>query len=261
MNYKLLFIAIFVLFAAGAPEINCISKSEGKSKEQALIDAAYRNDLDSVKELLLETKISVNIYNGYGIRPIHLAAANKNCDMIALLVAKGADVNVIDNDNKTPLHYVFKPHNILRLKTCSLKAVEVVEKLFKAGANPNAQENGYHFTPFYTALQTQTPDLLEILYLFVKAGFDPNIVDKWGNTSLHHCMRMKNIINSDKSLDWIKLLLDAGAKLDVKNRDGKIPRDMINRRLYPKIYELLTPEARLKSRDGVLRLLSGLFYK
>lgn len=49
--------------------------------------------------------VLVNCYNQFGVMPLHYAAQSDNPETVKLLLAAGANVNVVDRDGYTVLHY------------------------------------------------------------------------------------------------------------------------------------------------------------
>lgn len=95
--------------------------------------------------------------------PLEEAVANKNLNVInMLLLAPGADVDMRNNQDETPLH--------MAVYTATVEGERaVVEALLAAGANPNARDaNGN--TPLHWAVLTfPNPELVEAL---LDAGAD-----------------------------------------------------------------------------------------
>lgn len=65
-----------------------------------LHDAAQQGNLEAVKRLLDKEKISVDCQNNSGNTPLHLAVRNYHTDVIEVLLAHGANVNLQDR------HYI-----------------------------------------------------------------------------------------------------------------------------------------------------------
>ena len=76
-------------------------------KDESLIEAAKRGDLDEVKRLI-ENGADVNIKDNDGDTPLHYAASGGHLDVVKFLVENGADVNAKDKYGRTPLD-VAKP--------------------------------------------------------------------------------------------------------------------------------------------------------
>jgi len=73
---------------------------QGRTK--TLHDAARGGDVDQVK-LLLSEGADVNLRNRMNWTPLHTAVQNRKQEVIELLIAEGADVNAKNNRGQTPL--------------------------------------------------------------------------------------------------------------------------------------------------------------
>lgn len=105
----------------------------GNVKGETLLHVAARNSDVSIMELLLKAGIKVNTGGPTFRRPLHEAARSSSpnsLEAIKLLVANGAEVNVRDKTNSTPLHEVVT-------KEPSASMLEEVKFLLEHGANPN----------------------------------------------------------------------------------------------------------------------------
>ncbi|KAL9658090.1 hypothetical protein ABK040_013004 [Willaertia magna] len=74
--------------------------------------AIEKQSVDFIITLIENYKLNVKKQNAKGIAPIHLAFGNCLNNSFALYLIKfllryGAEINVLDNDNRTPLHYLF----------------------------------------------------------------------------------------------------------------------------------------------------------
>jgi ankyrin repeat protein len=99
---------------------------------------------------------------------LQCAALNNHMQIVQFLVKSGADVNLADNDNDTPLHKAARRANI-----------EIVEYLIKHGANINALNYLSH-TPLHTAAIFNNFDVVACL---LKYGTDTTYRDHMNLTA------------------------------------------------------------------------------
>ncbi|SPR04237.1 ankyrin repeat domain-containing protein [Orientia tsutsugamushi] len=161
-----------------------------------LHDAAQQGNLEAVKRLLDEEKISVDCQNNSGNTPLHLAVRNYHNDVIEVLLAHGANVNLQDRHHNTALHYAIRTRDLT-----------IVTILLNNGANPNIQDNSLNTPLHYAALKCN----IDIVKLLLNSGSNPNIQDKWLNTPLHHAAFHCN-------MDIIKLLLNSGSNPNIQDK-------------------------------------------
>lgn len=79
----------------------------------------------------------------YGIQPIHLAAEAGSKEVLAALLAAGADENCVDRVGRQPLHYISNSRDL----------PEVIEYLVERGANVNGPDDSEGPTPVYLACE------------------------------------------------------------------------------------------------------------
>jgi len=82
-----------------------MQKLDNTAKSKALIQAAQRGDLATVKNLLSEhgLSLSVNARDEHGRTALHYAAMEGNKDIINVLMHYDAVINLVDNDGKNPI--------------------------------------------------------------------------------------------------------------------------------------------------------------
>lgn len=133
------------------------------------------------------------------IYPIHLAAYAQSREVIDVLIAKGATVNLPDSDKWTPLHYA------------SLQGwTEGVEVLLASGAEVDAVTE-YGSTPLLLAVEnshTQSATLL------LNAGGDAEFVDSKKTTLLM-------LAAQDGNVEMMQALLDKGVSVKAKDKIGR----------------------------------------
>src|SRR5262249_41421378 len=140
------------------------------------------------------------------------------------------------------------------LLACSNYQKDIVELLLKYKADIEARtevgDNG--FTPLLLTIQKNLPDLAEFL---IDSGANAKVRDRHGNTALHWAAYGKesvaaslvkhgadvNALNSYEasplhfaagsgSTDVAALLLDSGAAVNQRDKDGTMPLDWVYRR-------------------------------
>lgn len=102
-------------------------------------EAAGRDDVDELKQLLEGNPDLLDARDEYGLTPLHKAAARGKLKAAQFLITKGSDVNLFDEDGRTPLYWAsIYDHR------------EVVELLVKNVANVNAKDKDGK-TPLHAA--------------------------------------------------------------------------------------------------------------
>lgn len=168
----------------------------------------------------------------------------KNYDMCVKLLENGADPNMKNSMDQTPVYFASQncDERILKLLLdykgnpnircrCGLSSVwtplhiatyhghrdidNIVELLLSYNANPNMKD-GFGQTPLHIASYQGYDNLIK---LFLKYQANINIQCKDGRTPLH-CACKWNKITS------VRLLLEAGANLYITNNQGLTAKDL-----------------------------------
>ncbi len=116
--------------------------------------------------ILLVTQVSGDIFS---------AAKEGNIEEVRRLVESGVDVNVKDNDGRTPLHFA-----------AGLGYIEVVKYLISKGAYVNVKENAHGATPLHLAAEFGQ---IEVVKYLISKGAEVNVKDNYGNTPLDYARK------------------------------------------------------------------------
>ena len=140
------------------------------------------------------------------------------------LIALGSDVNARNAEGKTPLHFlVTNPGNINA----------TVQALLAAKADINARSKD-GVTPLMLVCMTKNPGKRSYrLAQFLHNNADPNIQDSAGNTAAMH---LANTADADAD---VGKLLEAGARTNLKNKEGKTLLQIAREQNREKIVQLL----------------------
>jgi ankyrin repeat protein len=168
-----------------------------------LMYAARQNAVDATRTLV-ELGADMNLVDPDGTTALVLAIINANYDVAALLVDKGANPNIGDNESKMAALYAAIDMHRLAIghgrpnpkPSGRLDALDVIESLLAHGADPNARLSaplmqrhhsggdralGEGSTPFMRAAKSGD---VAVMRLLLAAGADPKLTQPNGATAL-----------------------------------------------------------------------------
>jgi ankyrin repeat protein len=118
-----------------------------------VFEASAFGDLDRLTVLLDADPSAVAARSGDGFTPLHLAAFFGQTEGVALLIARGAEVDAHGTGwmTGTPLH-----------SAASGRHLEAARLLLEGGADPIAQQSG-GYTPFDSARANEHDELIRLL--------------------------------------------------------------------------------------------------
>ncbi len=140
-----------------------------------------------------------------GVTPLHLAAQTGRIDLCEALISRGAHINARTSRGRTPF------------SIAAGRSREVMELLVKNHVRLDRKD----YRPLFSAVEGRHYKTDTIEYL-MQLGFDPNLVNDQGLTALSLRVRPFNS-SADKDLDFIRVLLDHGARPDPRDREGATP--------------------------------------
>ena len=133
-------------------------------------------------------------------------------------------MNIMKDNNKAKLDEVLESISSIDLKdkdgwtllryASNVGNINFVNYLLSKGANPNIQDNN-GWTPLHEAVYYNKA----IVEALLQAGANPNIQNRDGWTSLHCACETGNG-------EIIKDLLNNNADTQIKNKNGKTPKDV-----------------------------------
>ena len=145
------------------------------SADRELLIAAGQGQVARA-EALLKAGANVNsVHPPWQLTPL-LAASELNFDIVKLLVARGAKVNVSDRDGMTPL-----------MRAIVLRDLRMVKFLLNAGAQVNVADHRGH-TAFTHAILRSDADIAKLL---IARGAETDVVTAMGTTTWSIAQRMR----------------------------------------------------------------------
>ena len=135
-----------------------------------VFDSAAVGRTRGLEELLDAEPALATSWSPDGFTALHLAAFFGQPDAAAILIERGADVNLVARNasiHVTPLH-----------SAAAGAHAEIVKLLLEHGADPNAAQDG-GFTPLHSAAQNDDRESVEAL---LEAGADPSLASDEGKT-------------------------------------------------------------------------------
>jgi len=136
------------------PEI--LKQLLGYQPDLDIFEAAATGDYDRVYDILKYTPELVNEYSADGFTPLGLASYFGHYDVVKMLLAKGAEVNIYSKNvmQVAPIHSAVTADNL-----------EIAKLLLENKADPNLiQSKGV--TPLHEAAQNGSPEMVELLLTY-----------------------------------------------------------------------------------------------
>eukprot|EP00746_Dinoflagellata_sp_MGD_P020683 gnl/MRDRNA2_/MRDRNA2_148244_c0_seq1.p1 gnl/MRDRNA2_/MRDRNA2_148244_c0~~gnl/MRDRNA2_/MRDRNA2_148244_c0_seq1.p1 ORF type:complete len:381 (+),score=80.35 gnl/MRDRNA2_/MRDRNA2_148244_c0_seq1:106-1143(+) len=194
-----------------------ISDKQGRTP---FMEAAWLGKVALV-EVLLQHGVSPSHVDLSGRSALHITTA---ATMVKVLLTARADVNLRDEDGKTPLfNALFRPAQM----------EERVQLLLKAGAEPNVADNRGR-RPLHEAAGLGRNTFMELL---LDANAEVDAQDSQGDTALH--------MAKDKVVAG--LLVAARAQLGIRNQMRKLPLDVADTK---EVADILRSSGAPSSEDG-----------
>lgn len=205
----------------GAALVSPASAQERADNAQALIAAARRGDLGTV-ERLISRGVSVKARDAHGRTALLAATHGNHVGVARALIAAGADVNVKDDLEDSPYLYAGAEGRI-----------EILKMTLAAGADLKST-NRYGGTALIPAAHHGHAEAVKIL---LATAIDKDHVNKLGWTALLEAVILGN--GGPAHTEIVRLLVEAGANVNLADRDGVTPLTHAKRRGYREMMRIL----------------------
>jgi len=172
-----------------------------------LIKAITTGNIEEVKKILEQTE-NLNVRDYMGISPLHYAVINNKKDIVELLLAKGADINIEDDVMDEKVTKIIP--NMVNYRNRSIANRSLIKKEQAEGKTKHTYKLG---TPFSYLFFSQYPYLnkkekLEMAKFLISKGADVNVI----HPNDMNAPLIKAVLEND--LEMVKLLMENGAFVD-----------------------------------------------
>ncbi len=216
------------------------SLSDSLLAQSDVADAAMSGNVEAVQRLI-QSGANVNVMQADGATAIHWAAYHGNADMVELLLAAGANPEATNRNGSTPMWLAAERGD-----------TAVLEVLLEGGANPN-ELLPLGRRPLMLAARSGVVEAVQVLFEF---GADPNAAEsERGTTAIMQAADQGHA-------DVIRALLENGADYAAVSapvfRDGRTaalgssddPREAVRRQVIAIICDEENPDM-----DGLMKLV------
>lgn len=174
--------------------------------EKTLLQIASLNRDHAMQSLLLKYKADVNKMLIARRTPLWISASILDIEGVELLLKNGADPNITDRDNLTPI-FISGIEGDFRKQQ---RILEVIKILVKYKANVNHYDN-VHTTALWHAIRANN---VNVALFLIKLTTGLDVKDRNGNTCLMFAAYRDNA-------EIVKALLDNGADPSIENSRGR----------------------------------------
>jgi ankyrin repeat protein len=187
-----------------------------------LLAAAARGDAAEIKRLAA-TGADVNVRDGYGRTPLHVATFRKNRDAITALVRAGADINAKENDRYDAVTIAAVADDVGTLRM-----------LLQLGASAKQITSRYDGTALIAAAHLGHDLVVKML---IDAGAPLDHVNNLGWTALIESIVLGN--GGKRHIETLRALVHAGANISLADRNGHTPLALARAKHYAAMVQIL----------------------
>ena len=214
-----LFLALFLVAPAVAQVPPTPEEIVGYT---GILAAAARGDAAGVK-LLLEQGEDADARDNHGLTPLHVAAYRSHHEVMRALAAGGADPNTLENDLYDIVTIAAVANDVPTLKVA-----------LKLGASAGNITSIWDGTALIAAAHLGHTEVVKIL---IEAGAPLDHVNNLGWTAV-----IESIVLGDggqRHIASLRALVDAGADVNIPDRNGQTPLELAQSMGYEEMVEIL----------------------
>ncbi|RSL79332.1 hypothetical protein CEP52_017536, partial [Fusarium oligoseptatum] len=218
-----------------------ISKQNAKERSslgRSALGIACVNGHAEVVKLLLGKGADISVADNNGMTPLTAASTFGHTEVVKEILKDVADISVASNDGSTPLNAASNHGHI-----------EVVKELLKQRADVSLANN-YGWIPLYAASNSGHS---EVVRLLLKEGANISVANNNGWTPLYAAS------NGGHS-EVVRLLLEKGANISVANNDGWMPLLVASYSGYTEVVKVFLEgqaDVSIANKDGLTPLIAA----
>ncbi|XP_071094922.1 putative ankyrin repeat protein RF_0381 [Haliotis cracherodii] len=168
----------------GPGKAACVKDAQDQAQNQTianitLIDACLHGDLRQVKYILSQGRANINTRGQNGTTPVMIAAVKGHREMFELLVEKGSDLSLLDDDDNNILHLACREGN-----------VEVVKYIHSQNIIDIESRGAFEETPLMFAAEFGKGEVFSYL---MEIGANISKVDRGSENILHLSCKGGNV--------------------------------------------------------------------
>jgi len=216
-------IAAFLLGLLAASACAQVAPSSAETAAYAgLLAAAARGDAASIPSLVA-AGAKPDVRDGYGRTPLHVAAYGAHHAAMRALAAAGANPNVLENDRYDIVTIAAVANDLPTLKLC-----------LALGASAKNVTSRYDGTALIAAAHLGHAGVVRTL---IAAGAPLDHVNNLGWTAVIEAIVLGD--GGARHTDTLKALIDAGANVNLPDRNRQSPLRLASTRGYANMVKLL----------------------
>lgn len=177
-----------------------------------LVTAVLNGDFDEVKaRIIMGARINVRDKTRDGMSPLHAAVESGKLEIVEYLLDHGAKANIRDSGKRTPVMMLDDGADV---EDGVLLAI--FQALVRHGAKPTLLDKQKNTVLHHLAYDSVDDE--ELTRAILSFGVNPNTVNKQSKTAL--MIAVDNV-----NLDMVEVLLQSGADVNIRDREGKTALD------------------------------------
>lgn len=189
-----------------------------------VVQAIRDGNIGYVREYITKYKqVNMALTNDdYSNRLVHIAAESKNSQILEMLIALKADLNIVNKALQTPIMFAVRA-----------KRFDNMEILLNQGVDLSIADTEGN-TPMFYALETGDMRIMAMLF---NNNAPVIIVNNKGNNLIHHCILKcpsSGKASNDEEINKAKIirfLLEHGVSSEQKNKEGKTPLELVSSKI------------------------------